>query len=247
LFRCTVSREALRPTPPTPETEKERIRTYLETRDDDDSGTGGNRNPLFYRPVKPFDWHKVWAGTSWTWGPSSGNRGWAIENIEDSDAWHGSAPVERWNLRLPDGIMIQAPRIVTDAETGMYRVAWLPNNKNLLRLEAGVQALQPMVLEDDDFVGFEPPSLVSLRCDLLENAGDLEGEPQFVKDSLASSRDGTGADSEGIGETSDDVPKAATAPPKEVMAKSEQAQSRATGTDNADDSEPKSIRDALKL
>jgi hypothetical protein len=48
-------------------------------------------------------------------------------------------------------------------------------------VEAGVLALQPMLVEDDMMVGFEPPSLASLRCDVLKKVGDLEGEPMFAR------------------------------------------------------------------
>jgi hypothetical protein len=160
LFRTMVSREALRPTAPTAETEAK------------DPPTDGN--PVFFRPVPPFFWHKKWGGTSWTWGPQTGNRGWRIEEMEESDAWHGISPVELWNLRLPGGVFIQAPRIVTELSTALCRLAWLPNDETLLRVEAGVVALQPMLTDDDMMVGFEPPSLTSLRCDVLEKMGELE-------------------------------------------------------------------------
>ena len=146
---------------------------------------------LFYRPVPPFNWHKVWSGTSWTWGPSSGNRGWAIETLEDGDDWHGSSPVEQWNMRLPGGLFLQSPRMISPDATGLLRMAWLPNDEVLLRVETGVLALQPMELKEDEDIeestvfAFEPPSLASLRCDVLRKTGDLEGDPQFVKDQKA--------------------------------------------------------------
>lgn len=160
LFRAMVSREALRSTAPTAET---------EGKDPPSEG-----NPMFFRPVPPFNWHKKWAGTSWTWGPSAGNRGWGIDELEEADAWQGITPVELWNLRLPGGVFVSAPRIVTDDSAGICRLAWLPDDETLLRVEAGIQALQPMVVEDDMMVGFEPPSLVSLRCDMLKKTGELE-------------------------------------------------------------------------
>jgi hypothetical protein len=104
-----------------------------------------------------------------------------MDEMEEVDAWHGSAPVECWNLRLPGGVFIQGPRIVTDANTELFRLAWLPDDETLLRVEAGVLALQPMLVEDDMMVGFEPPSLASLRCDVLKKVGDLEGEPMFAR------------------------------------------------------------------
>jgi hypothetical protein len=171
LFRCTLSREARRASPPTAETEQ---------RDAPEPG-----NPVFYRPVPPFHWHKHWAGTSWTWGPEMGNRGWSIADLEEEDAWHGSAPVELWNLRLPGGIFVQTPRVITSDEAGLCRLAWLPDDETLLRIEAGVLALQPVELPEGEVAGFAPPSLASLRCDVLTKMGDLEGEPSFVKQSQA--------------------------------------------------------------
>jgi hypothetical protein len=56
---------------------------------------------------------------------------------------------------------------------GIFRLAWLPDDETLLRVEAGVSALQPMV-EDDAMVGFEPPKLTSLRCDMMKKSGELD-------------------------------------------------------------------------
>jgi len=132
------------------------------------------------RPIPPFSWHKIWGGTSWTWGPQSGNRGWALEEVEDGDDWHGNAPPNVWNLRLPGGYFIQVPRVITDVGVGLCRLAWLPDDDTLLRVEAGVSVLQPQVNEEGNMIGFEPPSLVSLRSDVLDKRGDLEGSPQFA-------------------------------------------------------------------
>ena len=167
LFRCTISREAMRSTAPTPETEA------------NDPPTKGN--PVFFRPVPPYNWHKKWSGTSWTWGPQMGNRGWEIAEMEETDAWHGITPVEQWNLRVGP-IHVQCPRIISDANVGVCRLAWLPDDETLLRVEAGVQALQPMLVEDDMMVGFEPPSLTSLRCDVMEKIGELENVPKPSRD-----------------------------------------------------------------
>lgn len=170
LARCMISREALRDMPPTAESEQM-------------LSSSTSSSPRFYRPVPPFAWHKKWTGTSWTWGPSNGNRGWSIDDLPEGDDWHGSAPVERWNLRLPGGVFVQCPRVITDAEVGLCRLAWLATDETLLRVEAGVTALQP--LYNEELVGFEPPSLTSLRCDILNKAGDLEGEPLFVQQNSA--------------------------------------------------------------
>jgi hypothetical protein len=132
-----ISREALRSTAPTAEQEAE--------------APPAPGNPVFNRPVPPFDWHKKWAGTSWTWGPQIGNKGWSLDELEDMDAWHGSAPVELWNLRLPGGVFIQSPRVVTDDQAGVCRLAWLPPVTRCC-WEMGVMALQPMFLEDDAMI-----------------------------------------------------------------------------------------------
>jgi hypothetical protein len=118
-----ISREALRSAPPTAET---------EAADPPSEG-----NPIFFRPVPPFNWFKKWSGTSWTWGPQSGNRGWSIEELEDTDAWQGTTPVDSWNLRV-GAVHVQCPRVITDATTGICRLAWLPDDETLLRTEAGV-------------------------------------------------------------------------------------------------------------
>jgi len=168
LFRTMISREAIRSTAPTFETEQ--------------NEAPEKGNPVFFRPVPPFNYHKKWRGTSWTWGEQAGNRGWAVDELDETDAWQGITPVDCWNLRLPGGIHVQAPRIITDTNVGICRLAWLPDDETLLRVEAGVSALQPMVVEDDMMVGFEPPSLTSLRCDMLEKAGELENAPRPSQD-----------------------------------------------------------------
>lgn len=164
LFRAMISREANRATAPTVDT---------EAKEPPKDG-----NPVFFRPVPPFNWHKKWKGTSWTWGPQTGNRGWAVDELDETDSWHGITPVECWNLRLPGGIHVQAPRIISDATVGICRLAWLPDDETLLRVESGVSALQPMVVEDEMMVGFEPPTLTSMRCDMLYKAGELENVPR---------------------------------------------------------------------
>lgn len=75
--------------------------------------------------------------TAWTWGKQKGNQGWAVEDMEDEDAWQGVTPVDSWNLRL-GAIHVQCPQVITDASTGICRLAWLPDDKTLLRIEAGV-------------------------------------------------------------------------------------------------------------
>ena len=57
LFRIMVSRETLNTSgPPTRESEEEKRYLGEEKRGD----------PVFFRGVPPFAWHKKWAGTSWT-------------------------------------------------------------------------------------------------------------------------------------------------------------------------------------
>ena len=231
LFRVLYSREALRDTAPTAETE-----VAIVSSDE-------SNQVAFYRPVPPFDWHKQWAGTSWTWGNQIGNRGWALEQLEDGDDWHGSAPPAEWNLRLPGGIFLQCPRVITDLNVGVCRLAWLPNSETLLRLEAGVSALQPMELEDETVVGFEPPTLASLRCDVLQKIGDLEGEPLFVKMSRM--------DAEGDSEVASSSERVETLPtPAQSQDKDAtlaQMTTRKVAAATSDKAELKDPRDALRL
>jgi hypothetical protein len=58
----------------------------------------------------------------------------------------------------------------------------MPTEEMLLRVEASVNALEPKVMEDDTIVGFHPPSLGSLRCDVMKKLGDLEDAAKFVKE-----------------------------------------------------------------
>jgi hypothetical protein len=189
MARCLIAREALRDVPPTAETETP------------------ENTVRFHRPVPPYAWHKQWQGTSWTWGPTNGNRGWTIDELPEGDDWHGSAPVDRWNLRLPGGVFVQCPRILTDAEVGLCRLAWLAKDETLLRVEAGVTVLQP-VLQDEQIVGFEPPALTSLRCDILQKVGDLEGEPMFLKENAGNSDGVIAPAPESAAEESSDALKA---------------------------------------
>lgn len=170
LYRAMVSREALREDAPTAESESDTPPT--------------NGNPIFYRGVPPFNWHKVWSGTSWTWGPQSGNKGWAITEMDEVDAWHGRPTGDNenvWNLRLQGGILLQGPRVIQTGEAGIFRLAWLPDDENLIRLEGSVMALEPMLLDDETLTGFYPPSLGSLRCDVLKKIRDLANTSMLFK------------------------------------------------------------------
>jgi Domain of unknown function (DUF3598) len=175
LYRVTICREAQRDTPPT--ALSERINPPMSP-----------PNPVFFRPVPPFIYRKPWFGTSWTWGPQSGDRGWSVPLLDDDsdDAWHGVADTNLWNLRL-GSIHVQAPSVLTAESVGLFRLAWLPNDDTLLRIEAGVLALQPLEDSqgsgDDEVVALAPPILASLRCDSFQSAslGNSEtttsGEP----------------------------------------------------------------------
>ena len=175
LIRCLLARETLATTFGNNEASSPQVLM-----------PGPGQHPIFDRSVPPFDWHKKWSGTSWTWGPEAGDRGWGVPELEVGvDDWHGCAPVEAWNLRLPGGIFIQLPRVITGDVVERCRLAWMPNADTLLRFEAGVMALRPILdIDEETIVGFEPPILASLRCDVLENNGELEGVPSFVKQEL---------------------------------------------------------------
>ena len=221
-----VSREALRSTAPTSETEAK--------------SPPQEGDPTFFRPVPPFNWHKKWSGTSWTWGPSTGNRGWGIDELEEADSWQGITPVESWNLRLPGGIHIQAPRIITDAATEICRLAWLPDDDTLLRVEAGVTALQPMIVEEDMMIGFEPPALSSLRCDMMKKVGELE-------DALRPSRD-WGKEDQQISRESEKIIISKSEDKsikEETRGASNERNSNAKEIDQTNDQKP--IRDSLSL
>jgi len=202
LFRAMVSKEKLRPTISEDDGSMEGKFQGPPTADEEKSNPPAPGNPKFFRPVPPFQWHAKWAGTSWTWGPTTGDRGWAIQEVDDADAWHGR-PMgdsgQQWSMRLPGGVMIQCPKLVVGGIAGLCRVAWMPedegevgtmedgNRAKLLRLEASVMALEPIISDEDEnmMVGFYPPSLGSLRCDVLEKVGELEGASLEERESAA--------------------------------------------------------------
>jgi hypothetical protein len=206
LFRILVSKEARRLVVPTAAGEQELYQQQQQSLKDmtsnNNNNSDENKNNMiyFYRPIPPFQWHKKWSGTCWTWGMNAGNRGWQIDemNANSDDAWHGIAPPALWNLRLSGGILIQCPRVITSSPINdvvdddttnsitstaeLFRLAWLVNDQTLLRLETGIIAFKPMIDPKDSstIIGFEQPKLVSYRCDILQNMGDLEGQPTFV-------------------------------------------------------------------
>jgi hypothetical protein len=171
-----------------------------------------------------------------------------LEQLEEGDDWHGSSPVEMWNLRLPGGLFLQSPRMITPDNTGLLRVAWMPNDNVLVRAEAGVLGLQPLDLKDEEDLeestvfAFEPPTLASLRCDVLQKIGDLEGEPQFVKDQKAAEAAAAAASG-----------ASASAVPAEPAAKASEAKKETTATVTTKTEEPDSdsgsptISDVLQL
>ena len=189
LFRAVVSKERLR------DTADEATEGTIQgppSREEEEKSPPAPGNPRFFRPVPPFNWHAKWAGTSWTWGPQTGDRGWAVEELDDADSWHGRPMGDAssvWSLRLPGGVLIQCPRVIVGGMPGICRLAWMPedegkvgtpedgNKAKLLRVEASVSALEPIISEDDEdmMVGFYPPSLGSLRTDMMEKVGELEG------------------------------------------------------------------------
>jgi len=96
-----------------------------------------------------------------------------------------------WSLRLlGNRVLVQAPRIVYPNEVDLCRLAWMVEEKEdtwkLLRIEGGVWALEPILESmeggDDALVGFHPPRLGSLRCDVLQKIGELENASIFDKE-----------------------------------------------------------------
>lgn len=126
---------------------------------------------------------------SFTGGPERGDRGWQIQELDEVDAWHGRPTGDdnnTWSMRLPGGILLQCPRVITSDRGQLCRLAWLPEDEGeagteadgdpakLLRVEASVIALEPVIDEENNTMRFEPPSLGSLRCDVLQKFGELE-------------------------------------------------------------------------
>lgn len=194
MFRAVVSKEKLRRRAAAEEAEEESGDGTLQgppSAVEEQSSPPLPGNPRFFRPVPPFKWWAKWAGTSWTWGPQTGDRGWSMEEVDEADSWHGrNGDAEGvWSLRLPGGVLIQCPRVIVGGAMGICRLAWMPeddgeagtvedgNSAKLLRIEASVVALEPIISDEDDdmMVGFYPPTLGSLRTDILEKIGDLEG------------------------------------------------------------------------
>mmetsp|Transcript_23364 Transcript_23364/g.55700 ORF Transcript_23364/g.55700 Transcript_23364/m.55700 type:complete len:428 (-) Transcript_23364:164-1447(-) len=171
VFRVIVAREALRESPPTREAEA--------------ANPPGEGNACFWRPVSPFKWHAVWRGTSRTFGKTQGEQGWAIPELEEQDAWHGRPRGDQpnvWTLRLPGGVLVQAPTLVRPGETEQLRVAWLPEDSVLLRADARMVALKEAdpEPEDEGVVRLLPPECIFFSVDNFQRAGDLPEVPVLV-------------------------------------------------------------------
>jgi len=175
MFRCIVMREALREQAPTPQGEQ--------------AAPPEDGNPSFWRPVTPFTWHARWGGTTITRGKSQGVQAWEVQELEEVDAWHGRPRGDDpnvWTLRLPGGILIQVPTLVRAGEIETFRVAWLPENAKLRRIEARVVALQSSEELADGSVRILPPSLVFSQADDFDRLGALPDvgqlDPEWVKE-----------------------------------------------------------------
>lgn len=174
--------------------------------------------------------------------------------------------MDTWSLRLnAGGILLQCPRIITSGVAGICRVAWLPDKKEddggagidskLLRMEASVLALEPIIDEDQDvMLGFYPPSLGSLRCDTFAKIGELENVSMLDKlrnmgelDDDVDSNIGPGADPTAPSEQN--VPKttpSSSASP--AVSKASNSEPTKKDGDSSDDSTSiEDIRNALKL
>ena len=93
-----------------------------------------------------------------------------------------------------------------------------------------------MVVDDDMMVGFEPPSLASLRCDMMKKTGELDRENEFVP-----SRD--------LNKNLEDEARGSEAPKSEKKeTKPSQPTNKAAAKNKpVDEDENRPIRDALSL
>lgn len=233
---------------------------------DDDSNKKKSGSDPFQKAVPPFQWHKKWAGTAWTWGSQTGDRGWSIAELEEADAWHGRPTGDNadvWSLRLnKGGILLQCPRIIQSGFAGICRVAWLPEvseenggkgvDSKLLRMEASVMALEPIIDEEQDvMLGFYPPSLGSLRCDTFAKIGELEDAS--IMDKLRSmgeldSKDATiNPKREEIHQMSPPTKAKVESTTKKDSVTEKSNSSPKSKTTNEKDSDIDDIRNALKL
>lgn len=168
---------------------REALRTQAPTPTGEQAHPPTEGNPVFWRPVSPFKWHAVWGGTSITRGITQGVKAWTVKELEEVDAWQGRPRGDDpnvWTLRLPGGILIQVPTLVRAGEIETFRLAWLPGDSKLKRIEAKVIALQNSEELDDGSVRILPPSLLFAHVDDFDRLGDLPDvgqlDPEWVKE-----------------------------------------------------------------
>ena len=192
--------------------------------------------------------------------------------MEEGDAWHGRPMgdgTDVWSMRLPGGILMQCPRVIVGGQAGICRLAWLPEEDTddamLLRIEAGVLALEPILDDDDEsmMVGFYPPTLGSLRCDVMKKQGELEDVSQLkrlMEIDINSEGSISGTDEGGLlprDETEVPPPSQVAAPPspspvaKEKSAEKPKSEKKAaekeSGGDESGDSSKENVRNILKF
>ena len=194
--------------------------------------------------------------------------------MEEGDAWHGRPMgdgMDVWSMRLPGGILMQCPRVIVGGQAGICRLAWLPEEDTddamLLRIEAGVLALEPILDDDDEsmMVGFYPPTLGSLRCDVMKKQGELEDASQLkrlMEIDINSEGSISGTDEGSLlprDETEAPPPSQVVAPPspptvaKEQSSPSEKPKSekkpteKKSGGDKGGDSSKENVRNILKF
>jgi hypothetical protein len=99
-----------------------------------------------------------------------------------------------------------------------------------------------MFMEDDTMVGFEPPSLSSLRCDMMIKVGELENVPRPSRDwnKEEPEEDKSGAMEKPPSSTNSE---ASSSTPET----SEPSKVEATVREAGEDSDPRPIRDSLSL
>ena len=191
--------------------------------------------------------------------------------MEEGDAWHGRPMgdgMDVWSMRLPGGILMQCPRVIVGGQAGICRLAWLPEEDTddamLLRIEAGVLALEPILDDDDEsmMVGFYPPTLGSLRCDVMKKQGELEDASQLkrlMEIDINSEGSISGTDEGSLlprDETEAPPPSQVVAPPspppvaKKQSSPSEKPKSaneKKSGGDKGGDSSKENVRNILKF
>jgi hypothetical protein len=152
-------------------------------------------------------------------------------------------------------------------------LAWLPEEEEdvgtakLLRVEAGILALEPVIDEENDvMLGFYPPELASLRCDVLQKIGVLENVSMIEKlkrmgemgqvgtgelDPLVQQEDNSGRveeDGVGTGSVAGAVTGVSVGDQEENQSVSRVSQENDKGARDDDDHDARAtIRNALKL